>query len=135
MEKRLGSYDTKACWSFHRPIFILQNISNDIENMIANRLSCLIPVHQNLFILVRVQSISNAIAQLIGDITNGGTSNGKNKTTAVTFLNLDKAFERTQPQAILGSLIILGFKGKILAWLQGLAFKQNHSSRTPGIQL
>ena len=86
--------------------------------MIANILTWLLPPHQSLFGFVWGKSTTDAIAQLIGDITNGRKSNGKNKTTAVTFLDQDEAFQRAQPPAILESLITLGFKGKILAWLK-----------------
>ncbi|KAK2163440.1 hypothetical protein LSH36_79g03002 [Paralvinella palmiformis] len=78
--------------------------------MIAKKLTWLLPPHHSLFGFVRGKSTTDAIAQLIGDITNVLNSNGQNKTTAVTFLDLDKAFERAQPQAILESLITLGLK-------------------------
>ncbi|KAK2158557.1 hypothetical protein LSH36_167g02005 [Paralvinella palmiformis] len=60
----------------------------------------------NLFEFARRKSTTDPIAQHNGDVTNGRKSNGKNKTTAVTFHDLDKAFERAQPKTILQSLII-----------------------------
>ena len=115
----------KSGGSSYRPISLLHNISKIMEKMIANRLTWIFPAHQSLFGFIRAKSTTDAIAQLIDDITSGRKSTGKNKTTAVTFLDLDKAFERAQPPAILESLITLGFKGKILAWL-----KDNLSNRT-----
>jgi len=104
--------------SSYRPISLLQNISKIMEKMVANRLTWLLPTQQNLFGFVRGKSTTDAIAQVIGDITKGKKANGNNRTTVATFLDLDKAFERAQPLAILDSLITLGFKGKILAWLK-----------------
>lgn len=69
--------------------------------------------HQSLFGFERGKSTTDAIAQIPGDITNGRKSNCKNKTTAGTFLDLDKTFERAQSQAMLDSLITLGFKGSL----------------------
>jgi len=80
------------------------------------RLTWLLAAHRSLFGFVRGKSTTDAIAQVIGDITNGRQSNGHSRTTVATYLDLDKALERAQPLAILNSLIILGFKGKILAW-------------------
>ncbi|KAK2160349.1 hypothetical protein LSH36_135g00010 [Paralvinella palmiformis] len=104
--------------SSYRPISLLQNISKIMEKMVANGLTWLLPTPQNLFGFVRGKSTTDAIAQVICDITKGKKANGNNRTTVATFLDLDKAFERAQPLAILDSLITLGFKGKILAWLK-----------------
>ena len=84
-----------------------------MEKMIANKLTWLLPTHQSLFGFERGKSTTDAIAQIPGDITNGRKSNCKNKTTAGTFLDLDKTFERAQSQAMLDSLITLGFKGSL----------------------
>ncbi|KAK2150102.1 hypothetical protein LSH36_423g00005 [Paralvinella palmiformis] len=65
-----------------------------MEKLITNTLTWLVPAHQNLFRYVRGKSTTDAIAQLIGDINNGRKSNGKNKTTAQIFPDLDKAVER-----------------------------------------
>ncbi|KAK2161160.1 hypothetical protein LSH36_120g02003 [Paralvinella palmiformis] len=72
---------------------MLQNSPKITEKMIANRQTWLLSLHQSLVGCVRGKTSTDAIAQLIGDIANRRKSNGKNKTTAVNILNLDKAFE------------------------------------------
>ncbi|KAK2170165.1 hypothetical protein LSH36_4g18003 [Paralvinella palmiformis] len=62
---------TKSGGLSYRPISLLQNISKIMEKRIANRLTWLLPAHQSIFGFVRGKSTTDAIAQLIGDITNG----------------------------------------------------------------
>ena len=101
----------------HRPISLLHCAGKIMERMVAARLRWVTPNIPLMFGFVPGRSTSDAITQVIGDISRRRGPKRRGKVVAV-FLDLDKAFERALPLPVLDSLQRLGVRGTMLAWIE-----------------
>ena len=100
----------------HRPISLLHCAGKIMERMVAARLRWVTPSVPQMYGFVPGRSTSDAIAQVVADISGRRRLNNKGKVVAV-FLDLDKAFERAAPLPVLDSLRRLGVRGAMLGWI------------------
>ena len=97
-----------------------------MEKLVLNRILHIIPREPNLYGFVQGKSTTDALVQFISDITNR-RNKSKPKPVTITFLDLDKAFERASPLPILEALINLGCTGKSISWIR--AYLSNRSMK------
>ena len=57
----------------------------------------------------------------------------KNKKATVLFLHLEKAFELTNPAAILDMLVEKGAKGKLLHWIKNNVLRRRGRAKFQGV--
>lgn len=90
-----------------------------MEYMVLQRInSAARPFHQNLLGFRKVMGTEGAIASFINHISNAKNSQSHHKVTAV-FLDLEKAFELANKDAIIQAMINAGLRGKlhnVLGW-------------------
>ena len=85
-----------------------------MEILILNRLThCAKPLHKNSMGFKKGSGTTDAVATLVTDLT----SHREKGTTAI-FIDLEKAFELSDPQIMLTSLISSNIKGNLIKWLQ-----------------
>ena len=103
----------------YRPISLLPALSKVMERMILARINWYAqPVPQNSLGFKRGFGTTDAVATLLQKVTPIRTLRpGYKSRTTTIFLDLEKAFELVSKEAILGSTIIQGLKGKLIAWL------------------
>jgi ribonuclease HI len=88
-----------------------------MERLILARLTFKLPRPKNLFGFTKGRSTVDPILHLLNVITNR-RKKIRAGTVYTAFLYLDKAFERANHIVILDSLISLGIKGRIIAWVE-----------------
>ena len=99
-----------------RPISLLSCICKIMESMVLQRIiSSARPFHTNLLGFRKEVGTEDAIASLISHISSVKNSKSKRIATAV-FLDLEKAFELANKDAIIQSMINAGLGGKLLGW-------------------
>ena len=92
-----------------RPISLLSCISKTAEKMVLNRLKWKVgPLNTNLFAYTEGVGTTENIVSILSTINN--------KPALVIFIDLEKAFELANPQAILSCLVEKSVQGRLLAW-------------------
>ena len=98
----------------YRPFSLLSCLSKVMEILILNRLThCAKPLHKNSMGFKKGSGTTDAVVALVTDLT----SHREKGTTAI-FIDLEKAFELSNPQIMLTSLISAGVKGNLIKWLK-----------------
>ena len=110
----------------HRPISLLHCAGKTMERMVTNRLTWIRPHTPLMYGFVPGRSTTDAISQVISDITDRRGPKTR-KPVVVVFLDLDKAFERVLPLPALDALVSLGVRGTMLGWIQD--YLSNRSAR------
>ena len=99
-----------------RPISLLSCVNKIIEKMVLHRINWAArPFHQNLLGFRQGVGTEDAIATVISQISSVKNSGARRKVTAV-FLDLEKAFELANRDAIIDAMIDAGLRGKLLGW-------------------
>ncbi|XP_076054465.1 uncharacterized protein LOC143033150 [Oratosquilla oratoria] len=99
-----------------RSISLLSCINKIMETMVLNRINWAArPFHKNLLGFRQGVGTEDAIATVISQIFSVKNSGAKRKVTAV-FLDLEKAFELSNRDAIIDAMVDAGLRGKLLGW-------------------
>ncbi len=107
-----------------RPISLLSCICKIMESMVLQRINSSVrPFHPNLLGFRKGVGTEDAIASLISQISSVKNSKSKRHATAV-FLDLEKAFELANKDAIIQSMINAGLGGKLLGWCRDFLTKR-----------
>ena len=107
-----------------RPISLLSCICKIMESMVLQRITSSVrPFHPNLLGFRKGVGTEDAIASLISQISSAKNSKSKRNATAV-FLDLEKAFELANKDAIIQSMINAGLGGKLLGWCRDFLTKR-----------
>ncbi|XP_069992289.1 uncharacterized protein [Penaeus vannamei] len=94
-----------------RPISLLSCIGKTMERAVLHRLQYIIPsLHPHIFAYEKGTGTADNIATLLS-LTDGNDS-------VIVFLDLEKAFELANHDAILHALAEKGVKGKLLKWVK-----------------
>ena len=110
-----------------RPISLLSCISKIMESMVVQRItSSARPFHPNLLGFRKGVGTEDAIASLISHISSAKNAKSHRKVTTV-FLDLEKAFELANKEAIIQAMINAGLGGKLLGWCRD--FLTNRQAR------
>ena len=83
-----------------RPISLLQTASKVLERIVLNRLKWVVPDHNDLYGFTEGRGTTDAIAQLVSDVTRARRQTRRLHSLAVLF-DLEKAFERCHLPAVL----------------------------------
>ena len=93
-----------------RPISLLSVLSKNMERMVLSRLSWRVgPLSECLFAFRPNTSATDCLASFLGTL--------RNKKGLAVFVDLEKAFEMANPDAILAALAGKGIGGRLLSWL------------------
>ncbi|XP_076030865.1 uncharacterized protein LOC143019049 [Oratosquilla oratoria] len=99
-----------------RPISLLSCINKIMETIMLNRINWAArPFHKNLLGFRQGVGTEDAIATVISQISSVKNSGAKRKVTAV-FLDLEKAFELANRDAIIDAMVDAGLGDKLLGW-------------------
>ena len=99
-----------------RPISLLACLNKVMEVMVLRRINWASrPFHPHLLGFRRGVGTEDAIATVISQISRVKKSKSRAKATAV-FLDLEKAFELANRDAIIDAMVDSGLKGKLLGW-------------------
>ena len=98
----------------YRPITLLSCISKVIEILILNRLHfCAKPLSKNSMGFKKESGTIDAVATLVEDLTSR-----RDKGSTAFFIDLEKAFELSNPLIMLTSFVNSGVKGNLVKWLK-----------------
>ena len=109
-----------------RPIALLSVLGKTAEKMVLARAKWKVgELHTNLYAYIEGKSTTQCITDILVTVNN--------KKATVLFLDLEKAFELTNPAAILETLVEKGAKGKLLHWIKNNILRRRGRVKFQGV--
>ena len=108
------------------PIALLIVLGKTAEKMVLARAKWKVgKLHTNLYACIERKSTTQCMMDILATV--------EQQKATVLFLDLEKAFELTNPAAILETLVEKGAKGKLLHWIKNIVLRRRGRVKFQGV--